>query len=65
VEQALGLPGMVTVDFRGGQHLTWTGTQHQLEACFSNGRLYCLRLEDLRTKHGMTVFESSWSWHPF
>lgn len=65
VEQALGLPGTITPDFRGGQHLTWTGTEHKLEASFSNGRLYCLRLEDLRTGHGTMVFESSWYWRPF
>jgi hypothetical protein len=65
VEQALGLPGMVTGDFRGGQHLTWTGTNHRLEASFSGGRLYCLRREDLRTGHGIMVFESSWHWRPF
>ena len=65
VERALGLPDRRTTDFRGGLHLTWTGTEHQLEASFDRGRLYCLRLETLRTGHGTLVFESSFGWHPY
>lgn len=65
VEQALGLPDRRTTDFRGGLHLNWTGTEHQLEASFDRGRLYCLRLENLRNGHGALVFESSFGWHPF
>jgi hypothetical protein len=65
VVQALGLPGRRTVDFRGGLHMTWTGTAHSLEAAFDRGLLYCLRRENLRTGHGAFVFESSGAWHPF
>jgi hypothetical protein len=65
VVQALGLPGRRTVDFRGGLHMTWTGTAHSLEASFDRSRLYCLRRGDLRTGHGTFVFESSVAWHPF
>ncbi len=65
VIEALGLPGRRTTDFRGGLHLTWTGTAHSLEACFDHGRLYCLRREDLRTGPGALGFESSVAWHPF
>ncbi|HXX23670.1 MAG TPA: hypothetical protein VEO19_11015 [Terriglobia bacterium] len=65
VVQALGLPDRRTADFRGGLHITWTGTAHSLEAAFDRGRLYCLRREDLRTGHGALVFESSVAWHPF
>ncbi len=65
VEQALGAPDKQTTDFRQGLHLTWTGTAQSLEASFAEGRLYNLRLEDLRTAHGVLVFESATSWHPF
>ena len=65
VVQALGLPDRRTADFRGGLHMTWTGTAHSLEAAFVRGRLYCLRREDLRTGHGALVFESSVEWRPF
>ena len=65
VVQALGLADRRTADFRGGLHMTWTGTAHSLEASFDRGRLYCLRREDLRTGHGVLVFESSVAWHPF
>lgn len=65
LEQTLGLPDRRTTDFRGGLHLNWTGTEHQIEASFDRGRLYCLRLENLRTGHGALVFESSFGWHPF
>ncbi|MGO9305967.1 MAG: hypothetical protein ACLP3R_20110 [Candidatus Korobacteraceae bacterium] len=63
--QALGLPDRRTTDFRGGLHITWTGTAHSLEAAFYSGRLYCLRHEDLRSGHGALVFESSAAWRPF
>ncbi|SPE25979.1 hypothetical protein SBA2_270089 [Acidobacteriia bacterium SbA2] len=63
--QELGLPNRRTADFRGGLHITWTGTAHSLEAAFDHGRLYCLRHEDLRTGHGALVFESSSAWRPF
>jgi len=63
--QTLGLPDRRTTDFRGGLHITWTGTGHSLEAAFDRGRLYCLRREDLRTGHGALVFESSTAWRPF
>ena len=63
--QTLGLPDRRTTDFRGGLHITWTGTGHSLEAAFDRGRLYCLRREDLRTGHGALVFESSAAWRPF
>ena len=63
--RALGLPDRRTTDFRGGLHITWTGTEHSLEAAFDSGRLYCLRREDLRTGHGALVFESRAAWRPF
>ncbi|HTS70319.1 MAG TPA: hypothetical protein VMO17_15165 [Terriglobia bacterium] len=62
---ALGPPDATTFDFRGGQHLTWIGTNHQLEASFEAGRVYCLSLEDRATGHGMIVYESVTSWHPY
>jgi len=65
VQQMLGAPDARTTDFRGGLHLTWTGRIHNLEASFDKGRLYCLRLEDRRTGHGMLVYESSWYWQSF
>jgi len=65
VLQDLGSPNQRTTDFRGGLHMTWTGTAHSLEAVFDDGRLYCLRYEDLRTGHGALVFESSAAWRPF
>jgi hypothetical protein len=65
VEQALGAPDTSSTDYAGGLHLTWIGARHNLEASFNRGRLYCLKLEDRRTGHGVMVFESSSSWHPF
>ena len=65
VVQSLGLPDGRTTDFRGGLHITWTGTAHSLEAAFDHGRLYCLRREDLHTGHGALVFESSAAWRLF
>jgi hypothetical protein len=65
VENSLGIPTRSTTDFRGGQHLTWIGTGHKLEASFNAGRLYCLTLEDRSTGHGVMVFASPTSWHPY
>jgi hypothetical protein len=62
---ALGVPDASTTDFSGGQHLTWLGTTHKLVASFNTGRLYCLALEDRTTGHGVMVFESPWTWHPY
>lgn len=65
VKRALGPADAFSGDFRGGAHLTWTGNHHRLEAAFNNGRLYCLRREDLQTGHGTLVFESSAQWQAF
>lgn len=65
LKQALGPADGFSGDFRGGVHLIWTGTNHKLEASFNNERLYCLRVEDLRTGHGALVFESSLNWRAF
>lgn len=65
VKQALGPVDGFSGDFRGGVHLIWTGANHKLEASFNNGRLYCIRVEDVRTGHGALVFESSLSWQAF
>ena len=65
VEGLLGAPDQSTTDFRGGQHLTWIGSAHKLEAAFNAGRLYCLSYEDRKTGQGVMVFESIWSWHPY
>jgi hypothetical protein len=65
VEAALGAPDVASTDFRSGQHLTWIGTAHKLEASFNLGRLYCLGHEDRKTGQGVMVFESIWSWHPY
>ena len=65
VQQQLGAPDTNMTDFRGGQHLTWIGTRHKLEASFDKGRLYALTLTDLQTGHGMQVFESSAQWRAF
>lgn len=64
-ESTLGIPDTTTTDFRGGQHLTWLGTAHKLEASFNAGRLYALSLEDRATGHGVLVYESIWAWHPY
>lgn len=64
-ESVLGVPDTSTTDFRGGQHLTWIGAKHRLEASFNAGRLYCLTLEDRSTGHGVMVFASPYQWHPF
>jgi len=65
VEAGLGIPNTSTADFRGGQHLTWIGTSHQLQAAFNAGRLYCLAHEDRVTGEGVMVFESALQWHPY
>jgi hypothetical protein len=65
VESVLGIPNTSMVDFRGGQHLTWIGTSHKLEAAFNAGRLYCLIMEDLATRHGAQVYESEDQWRPY
>jgi len=64
-ESSLGVPDRATTDFRGGHHLKWFGTAHTLEASFDAGHLYCLNLEDRATSHGVLVYESVWSWHPY
>jgi len=64
-ESTLGVPDSATVDFQGGQHLIWLGTVHKLEASFDAGHLYCLILEDRATHHGVMVYESIDSWHPY
>ena len=65
VESELGIPNTSMVDFRGGQHLTWIGTSHKLEAAFNAGRLYCLTMEDLATRHGAQVYDSEDQWRPY
>jgi hypothetical protein len=62
-ESRLGPPDTSTTDFQGGQHLTWVGTAHKLEASFNRGHLYCLNLEDRGASHGVLVFPSIWGWH--
>lgn len=64
-ESILGVPDTITTDFGGGQHLTWIGTAHKLEASFNAGRIYCLKLEERATGHGVMVFESPYAWHPY
>ncbi len=64
-EVELGVPDAIATDFGGGYHLTWRGTTHKLEASFNAGRLYCLTLEDRTTGHGVLVYESLSSWHPY
>ena len=65
VESTLGIPDTSMIDFRGGQHLTWIGTSHKLEAAFTAGRLYCLTMEDLATHHGVQVYDSDDLWRPY
>jgi hypothetical protein len=65
VQQALGAPDSSTTDFAGGQHLTWIGTGHTLEASFNRGQLYCLSFKDNSTGHGVNVYTSSAQWQPF
>jgi hypothetical protein len=65
VEQTLGLPDARMTDFRGGQHLTWTGTAHKLEASFNKGSLYAITWTDLGSGHGETVQEWSAQYRKF
>jgi hypothetical protein len=65
VETTLGAPDVASTDFQGGQHLTWIGTAHKVEAAFTAGRLYCLIREERSTGHGVMVFASPWTWHPY
>jgi hypothetical protein len=65
VQQALGAPDRSMTDSQGGQHLTWLGTRHQLEASFDKGRLYAVTLTNLQTGHGITVYESRAQFRPF
>jgi hypothetical protein len=55
----LGVPNTSMVDFRGGQHLTWIGTTHKVEAAFDKGHLFCLTQEDLTTHRGELVYDSN------
>jgi hypothetical protein len=59
VQQALGAPTVENADVNGGQHLTWTGTQHQLEAAFNKGVLYNVMYSNMKTGHGVSVYQSS------
>ncbi len=65
VEQELGAPQEYMNDFMGGEHLTWIGTRHKLVASFTKGQLYAVTLTNLKTGHGMQVFESSAQWRVF
>jgi hypothetical protein len=65
VQTALGAPTSESRDFRGGQHLTWTGTDHRIEAAFDKGVLYSLMYEDVHTGHGVTVYESGAYWQTY
>ena len=65
VQQALGAPATSMTDFRGGQHLTWIGTRQSLEISFDQGRLYALTLTDLKSGHGVTIYESPALWRQF
>ena len=64
-ESKLGIPDKNISDFRGGQHLTWVGTAHTLQAAFDAGRLYYLSLEDRATGHGARVYASFDLWGPY
>ena len=64
-ESLLGVPNTSAIDFRGGQHLTWLGTAHKVEAAFDAGRLFCLTLEDLKTRQGEQVFKTDDLWRPY
>jgi hypothetical protein len=65
VQSALGAPTSESRDFRGGDHLTWTGTDHRLEAAFDKGVLYNLMYEDIHTGHGVTAYESGAYWQTY
>jgi len=64
-ESTLGVPDTTTTDFSGAQHLMWIGSAHKLGAAFNAGHLYCLTFEDRATGHGVLVYESPDSWHPY
>ncbi len=61
----LGVPNTSMVDFRGGQHLTWIGTSHKVEAAFDKGQLFCLTEEDLTTHRGELVYDSNDLYRPY
>lgn len=65
VEHTLGAPKTRSTDFAGGEHLTWIGLHHEVQASFNKGRLYSVRIEDRTTGHGEMVFESGLYWSPF
>ncbi len=65
VQQTLGAPQISMTDYAGGQHLTWIGTNHKLEAAFNKGRLYALTLTNLKTGHGEMVFAIARESHSF
>jgi len=65
VQSALGAPTSESRDFRGGDHLTWVGTDHRLEAAFDRGILYNLMYEDIHSGHGVTVYQSTAEWQEF
>ncbi len=65
VQRALGAPTTESRDIRGGDHLTWAGTDHRMEAAFDRGVLYNLMYEDIRTGHGVTVYESAAEWQTY
>src|SRR6202041_1203854 len=64
-ESKLGIPDKNISDFRGGQHLSWVGTAHTLQAAFDAGRLYYISLEDRATGHGGGVYASFDLWGPY
>jgi hypothetical protein len=59
VQQVLGAPTSENADVNGGQHLTWAGTHHQLQAAFNKGVLYNVTYTNLATGHGVSVYSSS------
>ena len=65
VQTILGVPNTSMVDFRGGQHLTWIGTAHKVEAAFDKGHLFCLTMEDLKTHRGELVYDSNDLYRPY
>jgi hypothetical protein len=65
VEENLGAPQTTMTDFSGGEHLSWVGTAHRLEAAFNKGRLYCVTYEDLSTHRGVLIYEDENQFHPY
>ena len=55
VEQRLGPPETGSTDFRGGLHLTWTGTRHSLQCSFYKGQLYYLTFTNRTTGEIVTA----------